>query len=70
MANSEFRMVGDIEIIPYTFSRSVTMVGHSFCTSDVMSTELNRLLGSDIYNFSRDGASDVEVAMSQEAITR
>lgn len=70
MANSDLRMVGDIEIIPYNFSRSVTVVGHSFCTSDVMSTELNRLLGTDIYNFARGGASDVEVAMSQEAITR
>ncbi|UAE58697.1 right-handed parallel beta-helix repeat-containing protein [Salmonella enterica subsp. enterica serovar Uganda var. 15+] len=70
MSNSDLRMVGDIEIEPYNFSRSVTVVGHSFCTSDVMSTELNRLLGTDIYNFARGGASDVEVAMSQEAITR
>ncbi len=70
MDNSDLRMVGDIEIVPYNFSRSVTVVGHSFCTSDVMSTELNRLLGTDIYNFARGGASDVEVAMSQEAITR
>gem|GEM_PF-2912779 len=70
-ANSQLQITGEITRQPYNFSRSLTLLGHSFFASTVFSSDLHQLLGADVYNFARTGdSSDIEVALSQEAITR
>ncbi|EGM1787267.1 hypothetical protein ILY44_000199 [Salmonella enterica subsp. enterica] len=67
---SQLQFIGSVKRKPYNFSRNISIFGHSFCAGTVMESNLHHLLGADIYNFARDGASDVEVAMSEGAITR